>query len=1156
MQCEMAVKSLLSARGLERPSGRPIYWYRLKPVETEALRHALRHEGVLAKNVRPDIWQAAAFLAFAADWWRQTYDGTGWAWEPIFRAVGIGPNRPVSQVYEHVATGLVFWKQPVVLLGEAGEGQRRGWLASVACQGGLPSGVLHREGTRIREFLRRVLMDRRRFNAVDVPTRRLAFDHQGQLGESLRNDVFLELGVAVIDAVSRLLTRGLDPSDPLGDLNRTRPDWRQELPLDMEDQAATDLLTLLVREAAVSPHGRRKAGIGVHTVLRGGEAGWSLERHLSVPCTVFGSTFSHITGGGGGAMPQRFEVYRVISNGGREVVALGTKFGGGTDDPLMTLETGRGTEVVISGPEAMGPVVLELTSSQGILGRGPAPGGGVLLELPWVFVERGDGRGEIELVGQGSVRTRDPEAFIAARFGFAVQPDSGGEAVESGDLLGAERRVFRVRGTVQVVGEDGTVCRVSTGSSEDEYTEYFPARALRSDALGSALYEGVPAIHRLDAAGGHLPDVPVAELEWRPSGLKGWRHDMGRAVGLCDVRHARAGETLFQWQFRIVPGAFKIRVEADPSGQTGRVTLEGLEGASSIRAETTSGGEVRVSRRSKEWIFEASALGEPPTIAMALVDFGEGRSLPVALPFPVRAARFLGRDGHALLDKAMLSLDSLGGTRAQVLAPGQVGDFIVSVSLRCRKREDYLIQTPLDTDERLREVFSGCHELELSVLREKLALLATTTTGLDTYFVLRIEATRGPRINRTVSVCRYEREFSLDKPHGRVSVSGEWEDQRPSGAVEVAPLQVRAISLIKPVSPAEKLPPTDDGGWFFDPASHEAGPWILAGMEGELCRVRPTLWTVTGPVSNPNPGKGGGRLAAVSLIADPGARRRRYGELFAAMATQPEDTESWGLVADTLQVFWSLPPSSHDMFVGLSRQPEALPAVLLSAVNAQEVARAWDYLEQLPFLWNLVPVRAWRDAVKARVRTVHGALMGIPGMDVTSAASELDAEIRSFFAPLRSRLPAMDLIEEISRDAVRVMIPGVPAAAARYLARPREFFMPALAMWKQTVLGGIDTGRLPEWSGIAGLMDRLTVKFAPKPEPWIRASVPDYSVSLLNAPAVSAWMAAAGVTASAEETYRLRELRAYDPAGFDQAYTSHLCLAIPFLRGHFPEVTG
>jgi hypothetical protein len=1152
VRCQDAVRTFLSERGLERPNGRPLYWYRTTRVETEAFREALRIELEVSEEERPDVWQAAAFLVVGADWWRRNYDGTGWEWAPIFREVGLSPNLSVGRIYRHVAMGLKYWHQQVVLLGNSGERERRGWLATVACQGGLPTKVLQREGTRIREFLRRVLLDRRRFRSSDVSTRQLAFDQEHHLGESLRNEVFLELGVAVVEAVNKLLELGPDPADPVGDLDRRVRDWRQELPLDIEDDGALELLRLLVRDATEPRRGTQKSGIGVHTVLRGSEAGWSLERHLSVPGTAFGRAFSSMTGKAASDLPQRFEIYRVLPGGGKELVALVTRFGTATGDPLVTLETGRGSEIVVSGLEAFSPVVLELISSQKTIGSGSAPGGGTLLELPWIFSGKGQGGEHLELLGQGSVRTRDFQVHVAVPPEWQVLPEVNAEVVDCGELSIARRKVCRIQGRARILGEDGTTCIVATSSSEDDFIEYIPARSLRCDAEGSALYEGIPSIHRLNAEGDPIGDVPLVELEWRPAGSKAWRRDFGQAVGLCDVRHAQRGEVRFQRLFRVIPPGFRPTIEAGLDGRTGRVVLEGLNSAIAARAQSPAGGEAAISRSSQGWILEAQASDEPPTHVTAFIDFGQGRSLPLVLPFPVRTARFLGRDGRVLADGAVLSLDELGGVRAQVLAPGQVGDFVVRIELRCPNPDDYLTATPLDTDESLGEVFPGCHELDLSVPREKLALLLTTTTGLDTYFMLRIEATHGPQIrHRTLRICRYEREFLLDELKGRVFIAAEPEGADVRGGPETVSIRVKAIPLMKPVCPIEELRPAEDGGWQLDPVNHSSGPWILAGMVGDLCRVRPTLWLVPGTEGAALVlGEGDGCLASNSLIAGASKRRSRYGDLLAAMSVHPEESENWSLVVDTIEAFRSLPATSHDMFVGLSQRPEALPAVLF-ALRDEQRPRAWDYFEQLPVFWNLVPLRAWRDAADARIRRVQADLTDLLGMERAAVTQELDCVIRGLFAPLRNRLPAIDILEEVVRDRVRETIPGIPPVAESYLTRRRDFVEPVFAMWKQSVLGSIGIERLPSWTGIEKLQERLS---AP-PSTWTQLGVPDYSRALLNAPAVTAWIAAEGVAPSPEEIYRLRELRSHDPAGFDQAYTAHLCRAVPYLRARFPEVT-
>lgn len=1158
MSCQSVVRAFLDARGLRRPTGRPIYSYRVTPEEAGAFRDALRNGLVITEYTPPDLHEAAAFLLFAADWWRRNYDASqgAYAWQPILDAIGQRPGIPLPLIHRYVSKGLMFWLQPLVMIGSAGDQQKKGWLASVACQGGIPTRVLSKEGTRIREFLRGVLSDRMRFDPEAVSTRQLALGARTLLPQSLQNDVFLELGAGAADAVAALLKHRPDPADPVSDLDRRLPDWRQTLPMDLDNEASRELLNILVRDAAEGHRRSRRSGIAVHTVLRPGGEAWTLERHVSVPGIAPGTSFTVFMGGARSGLPQRFELYRLLRGGGKALLAMATRFGKSAEDPLVALERTGPEEIVIGGAGGLEPVEVEIVSSRHTIGRGTADGGGELSALPWVFGRRGGESGDLELLGQGSVRTRDTGVHVAVPSGWGCLPVEGGKADRLGALLETDREVFSVEGTVRLHGREGDCCVVSTGVQKDDFVEYFTAPPRWVDAGGQPLYEALPVVHRAGPDATSLGDVPVGELEWRPCGrAQSWRRDTQRALGQCEVRVTTEGELRFQKEFRILPRGFRPTAEPHEDGKSGRLVLHGLEQAVHVQPHPDPAAEIKATRDEGLWAIACTALAEPPSTLRLRADLGEGRWLDIRLPFPVRTARFIGRDGNTLKDGAMVSLERIGGVRAEVLAPGQAGQFVVQIALRCPNGEDYLIDSLLDTDERLQELHPGVYGLDLSVLREQLSLMLATTTGLDAYFLLWIEATWGGQVKRrTLRISRYDLEFSLDRENERVGLAHASETRSTGLMLVGGAFRIQAFSLTQPAAIDEALPPTEDGGWRFGRRGRTPGPWLLAGMEGNYCRVRPTLWFISGEEGD-GTAVGGGipDHERVALLRDARQRREEYRRLMTELALRPDDQAAWQHLLSTLEAFWHLPPAAHDLFVGLSQAPAALAAVAV-ALPVERIAMAWDYFEQLPIQWHLVPVNAWRDAAVRRFGLLQALLKETAGFDEGAIVEELDRTLSESFSRLRQRLPSMALIEEVTREAMAGMVPGLPPPRERVLAKPPEFCNAVLEHWRATVLGRIGSERIPGWRGIEELASQISQSMGAPAATWVTKGVPEYALSLINSPACAAWSAAGGHPVSAEGTYRLRVLRSFEPGGFDQAYAAHLCMAVRFLRSKRAEV--
>ncbi len=1136
------IENILNRRGLLEPDGRALYGYRISDTEFESLERDLRNQYSLVSFGPTKVSEAAAFCLYGAEWWRRNYDSGAWSWEAIFRAARIPEGSPVQVIYPAVELGLNFWKRRIQLLG----GTRRGYLVTLACEGGLPLRTLRRQNDRLKAFLRAVLVDRVRFDQASATSSDLAQNHVQLLPESLRNSVVIALAASLVDAIAELLAVNPSPADPLGDLDRRIPGWRGKLPLDVHDDAARELLTLLIRDAVASNH-RRRSGISVHTVLRETDGGWLVQRHVAIPATATGRDLAAAATVGEDALPARFEVYRHLGDGGREMICVASRFAAGSDGGLFLLEPSRGREVVVDGRDSERAVSIEISSGRLRLGTGSPSGGGALGELPWVFAKHQRDDGEWRLLGQGSVRTRDGEVLVVAPEGAEAEPLGDALVEAAGRTVGSFRVVWRVTGRVLFrTVEDSTVL-VETAAETDEFSEYVTAMPSMLDASGQPLYRSVPRLLLNSPEGGRGTEISGTDLEWRPAGTRvAWKRCSGETLGLCDIRHAPEGQVRFQGKFAVLPTRFTATLVPDSNGRGGALVLGGL-GSARVLIDSIPGvsamtvrdaaGDIRVS---------VSVLTEPPSRLSFRLDFGAGRVIDMGMPFPVRAARFVARDGRPLPDLAKVSIEELGGVRAQVLAPGQTGRFVVEIALRSGAA-DHLLQENLETEERLGETFPGLHELDLAPLRSQLELMLTATTDLDAYFDVRLRATRGQAVQlRRLQILRYERQVDLDREAGLVRISAAL---GALGAPGAASLAISAIPILFPEEVVELGPPRDDGAFDFRPSERKSGPWILAGMEGTLCRVRPTRWFVPPgdgldvlPDDDPRP------IRKIVLLNDSQERREQFAMRLRALAGQPEDAD-WLHVIETLGQFSALPPTSHDLLVGLSRTPEALPALLLATDSAERL-RVWDYLEHLLISWHLVPLKAWVKAARGRLEQIRAELLRILAYGDGPLAGALDGYVSQTFAPLRARLPALELVEAWVRHCSGLPVgPGVNA-----LALPEACFQAPIDGFRQAVLGRIGTERLPQWGGLASIRSRLEVLVAPLAIRWAGGGVPGYSQDMLNAPACSAWVCATGQAVSPEEIYHLRVLRAFDPGGFDHAYTGHLGQAIQSLRNQHPEM--
>ena len=233
----------LQKRDLERPdSATPLYAYRCSDAEFNELADVLR------SGTRPPVGYyervtrvgAALFCLYSAEWWRRTHERGPWKWAGILEGVGWG-GISFPRLYEVIEEGLGYWRRPLLRVGP-----NRGFLVTLACEGGLPLRLVTSEGTSLRYYLLAVLEEFQLYGSAGYTPEELAARASELLPRSLRQDVVYRLSGQLIDEIWQLQRKVGGASAPVRELDRTDPGWRGRLPLLVPDDVARALLNPLV----------------------------------------------------------------------------------------------------------------------------------------------------------------------------------------------------------------------------------------------------------------------------------------------------------------------------------------------------------------------------------------------------------------------------------------------------------------------------------------------------------------------------------------------------------------------------------------------------------------------------------------------------------------------------------------------------------------------------------------------------------------------------------------------------------------------------------------------------------------------------------------------------------------------------------------------
>ncbi len=915
------------------------------------------------------------FCLWASEWWHRNYEAGAWKWMPLVTALGAPELAPGGSRYSElqglVARGLRAWGRSVYRVGPS-----RGYLVTLACEGGLPLKLILREETHLRHYLKGVLEEFKHFGATETPARDLAERLRDRLPRAWRREAVYELSGELVEAVWMLQHELGETDTPVQDLDRKLPGWREELPVRISDQVAKTLLNDLLIEAVQVV---RRARINVRwnvDLVPVADGDWEVRGSFHLPATISEEALNRLFDcWPQGETPRRFTLGVQTSTGRFRALALGTE--------RRTDDNGRsfGLEPFSAASRAE---TTGLMGSRRLLARthnercptDRYQGSAGLGDAAWVFVpgeSDGAARPTCRLVGQGTVQVKETDALVAVDAG--VVPDSGegeGEAKAVGSVRNeGQRVVYRVKGRVVFRAEDGSRTVVETEAASDaanvEYHLIGPRKRFGVGTM-SAFMGGLSMHKRRD--GEFIARIAERDLRWKPNAPGGrWQTfsstavDSGSIRGSGWLRYIKDDEIRHSISLCILPQGADIEILPSSDPAHGEVRLVGFGNVVAI-APNTPGLTSKGRAEPNGYRLAVSARGDVPREVGVVVDWnGQGRA-EFTLPFPARRAAFVGADGATIPLGARLAQGSLAGARAEVIVPDTArfeiqGQYSGSDAAAVRGRFGMLVRE-------IPAVSFGHHVLDLAELDHGITERLALSDSPDAAVRLTIASDR-PRDSlqpASVSVSRFDLGFEL-RGDGSTLVGLDARGRRISPS-DLDLLAVGILPLLEPDHEPIPLERCDRDTWRISRESLEPGPHLVLGRQGDWHRVQPMPWYFAQPGHSED-----GDTSAIATVAQAyfmaSQRTDRSSDepfrpVVGQLARDPGHPD-WPLVFGYLRQA-SLPVATFPLLRALVRNPVAC-AMAAAHSSAADFELLWERMELFPFAWWQIPLCSWEEAFVA-----------------------------------------------------------------------------------------------------------------------------------------------------------------------------------------------
>ncbi|WP_375446102.1 STY4851/ECs_5259 family protein [uncultured Fibrella sp.] len=808
------LKQFLVTRQLTRPTGMPLYTYKISRTEYEQLRTLLVRASASADTT------SACFMLFATEWWRRNYDGGHWEWEPVFNEIQRPDWGSQSKRNQLMNSGCRYWGRQLF----QHENGNNSLLGTLFFESGIPVGVLTNES-----YIKGLITKSFSFLETYSTERADTFDcirdlaRSNQLPNALNVDPFFDLIYKVIKALLHLKTTCQLGSreQPLTYLNENVPNWREALPLRIDDHdgASAFLDSLLVDVAKASRQEVSK--IGVSYRLSQVQDVWMIKTALHIPNGLYKPAHIQVDEATLASFSTKLHI-KVTADTTETFLGYAFKNGNGdvsvsglSNVTLPGLIYAKPWRLIIADGQTDNQASIDLPYSDGL---DPA--------MPWVFAAQEEGAATLK--GVGSTRLSSSRAIVVCPASFIVDATEG--AVKKLGAFSESQTVYELSATCMLRDEqDDQLFRVRLSQPTDDnfYVALHPQTNGHClpffQKLNANNFLGFPRIRRVHKSGGFTL-ASRDTIQYKSYQHKAWQTvaDTSSLLGRFKIRSVGPdGDVLFSKEIAVLPADFKVRFDAAKRSilldSTAAFTL-------SIRNDEPS-LELAMSKSTNQHQVIVSGSNQPAKLTV-LLSTATAREITLHVPYPTAAGTFRDRSGMIMANGKAIDLQMLYGASlmlTNVSSTAQVHNITLTLNdIHNRESSAFTI------DKQIRMAPFSNQEIPLTKYRSAIERLLSFARAIDA--VVRIQHNRGT----SIYVSQYTYQARYDYPSTLVTLGGT--------VPEDADIRIRAFPLSERFTTESLVDlALGDGGWQFPAHCAEGGKWFFFSAADSTASIRPSV---------------------------------------------------------------------------------------------------------------------------------------------------------------------------------------------------------------------------------------------------------------------------------------------------------------------------
>ena len=946
---------LLTRRDIRSPDQRPLFEYQITADEYSEL--LLQLQAVATRgNVASDPAACAAFCLFCAEWYRREYQvQDGWSWDAVWKR--LGHEFSAQELARMVPKGLEqYWQRPIRFY----ESERRNFLGSLFSEGGLPFQVLTEPGSRFQSLFTRVL---KQYAASQVLTGSLELVVQSQieqlkLPQVFREQTSVELIMNMADQLAQLvgLYQLQQKSDPVDELDRAYPRWRESFPIPLDDETGRRFLNGLLTTA--SKEARKTSASGSSLTC---EHFWQsvqerLETEISLPVELSMAV---------NQLPASNRFDLSIHEGRALLASVGPAYGV-VSEKLVRLRVRHQKLICQRKDPSKSLSVVASVGGQAVCAV-VIPGSVLDLGIVPVGFDSSDDNLRWHCVGQSSFTTRAQDLTLLVPESTLVSSVDCSVSELASSVFGT--RLWHVSGCGLVTCEKDDVFSIRLGGTRSFNSPIeLKGKLLDYPTRPSATYIGLPQISRTEDG---PPEQSNARLFLNGTPADAC-HLNERLGSQWLTAKSVEGQTWLRRRVGILPADFQIELQPGDSPNHGYIRFK-----SSVNCFVEFVSEhVKAKRLTGEKCIAYELISDlqipPSQVVVRVCPNLESDPVEVQLPFPTVGVVALDSDEQPL--SKTLSVDDLLGTRLYLFArPDRSVQYRIEIRLANRPSSRACYDWTYRADPG-RPV-----EVSLYELRSNIESLLSLEDGIDQKVLLTISGDGKDAEYRIRRHAAYlERDWNRNVLFSSALASGDEKSIRPV-----------LMLLSEPERKAQEiLPRRSEGvatGEFDIPdVVQKNGPWLVLPHKDATVSFRPVF--VAGNHSKLESSEDIRSLQRAVLAFDHKALVSAFTPVLQQMAQNPGHS-GWQFLKSLLEQYNYLSLATFEVWKALVNHSDAL-AMSLYVFRFEP-----EYIQHLekdfPTVWE-----TWSVSVLKTAGLRYWSWMAEQGMPVEI----LDAHLKPDFA--------------------------------------------------------------------------------------------------------------------------------------------------------------